>query len=205
MPGLKEQFNIGNLIALLGFLFTAGMGTHISMGWDGFIANSVVNQMADTSSTLHNKMQDQLESKADSAILNSVATLAISKMLEELAEGDKEDIIAYYKTNFRFADTMRAALKGIDPQEIKENHNYVKKMIKMRSQYADFVECGKILRHKESLRPNLFIPCEGSPIPIHFGKPNRNDDYTYVNDVYYIRSNGKDVVLSLISNILLRR
>jgi hypothetical protein len=205
MGKLKEQFNLGNIIALAGLLLTAGIGSHLTMTWDGVIGSSVVRQLNDSTGTLQAAIQKNIDNKADSAIINSSTKYAVQEMLKKLADGDRENIVEYYRDNFRFADTMRAALTGVNPKEIKANHNFVKKLIKMRQEFVEFEECAKILRHKETNRPALFIPCEGSPLPIQYGQPRRADGLSYANDVYFITVNGRDIILPLISNVLLIR
>jgi hypothetical protein len=138
------------------------------------------------------------------AVLEQTAELlSVHEMFKALAGEDSTKMINYYKKNFQFADTMRAVLDGINPSSIRTNHQFVNTMIKQKKMVKNLTECDKILRNNDDGRPIMYIPCEGQPMPIMYGRPNRSDGMSYKYEVYFVKKNGADYVLNRISDVLL--
>lgn len=194
MGSLKQQFNLGNIIALAGLLVTAGVGNWIGYNFETFVARSAVN-----SERFHMAVDSIATARVDSLIRSGVGNVMLQDILNELTDGDRERVLQEIKTNNEFANKVRESLDGITPDQIGDNHRKLSEMLKKQKMQLE--QCDKIL--KRDGRPYLYVPCEGhEALPIRFGRPFRSDGKHYRHDIYYIKKDGVDYPLNRISNVI---
>jgi hypothetical protein len=142
-------------------------------------------------------------SNAPEVLSQTAELMSVHEMFKALAGEDSTEMMNYYKRNFQFADTMRAVLDGINPRSIRTNHQFINTLIKQKKMVKGLTECDKILRDNNSGRPVMYVPCEGQPMPISYGRPSRPDGLRYKYEVYYVKKAGADYVLNRISDVIL--
>lgn len=200
---MELRDNIGNIVSVVGLIITITGTGWIGSNLDALIGDSVARELNRHDSRAFKSLDSVMTASAPEVLSQTAELLSVHEMFKALAGEDSTKMINYYKKNFQFADTMRAVLDGINPRSIRTNHQFINTMIKQKKMVKGLTECDKILRNNDNGRPVMYVPCEGQPMAIMYGRPNRSDGMSYKYEVYFVKKNGADYVLNRISDVLL--
>ena len=192
---MKNQFNLGNMIALVGLLLTSRFFT-----WSGQHAGEIVTNITVNSPKFNRAVDSVATYKVDSLIRSGIMKEIRDSLISKFSNDDGEKIFEEIKVNNQFASDFINELDGMNAQDLESNHKKINEFFKkdkMAGQYCDRI-------FKKDGRPVMYEPCEGNKmLPISFGIPTRVDGKRYVYAVYYVKLNGTDYVLNRISNVLI--
>lgn len=178
MGNLKSQFNLGNIIALLGLLFTMGFFTHIGSGIDGYIAQAAMN-----SPQFWAAVDSVATMKVDSSLDGGAAEKAIERLAALVDTANAEQMIETLHANNEWATQLKTSFDemGVKPEDIVRNHKLVKQMASYGIPLGPFLDDTGAFMFRwpseyESRVDNRLYGNYTHPVPTHIGP----DGKTYI-------------------------